>query len=143
MQLIRRKPFRSLPGFSNLFDEFFNDEFFNDEAVNQVVPPANIKEGDNDFLVELAIPGVEKGDIDISVNDDTLTISSKKEKVVEDKQEGKYARKEFSFSAFKRMFRLPKTVDAGNISADYKDGVLKVNIPKGREEDKVKRIEIS
>lgn len=83
-------------------------------------PPANIKEKDNHFEVELAVPGMDKNDFNIEIGDNLLTVSAecKIEKNVN------YTRKEFSYSSFSRSFKLPSTVNADAIMAEYKNGLL-------------------
>lgn len=145
MKLVRRRPGAVFPAFPRFFDEFLNDDFFT-RGVNpsETIPAVNIKENDTNFELEVAVPGLEREDINLEIKDDVLTISSKKEnktEVVED--EGRYSRKEFSFRAFQRMFTLPKSVDKTKIKASYKNGVLNVDIPKGTVAENVKKIEIA
>src|SRR5690625_272441 len=106
----------------------------------------NVKENDYEFILEVAAPGMKKEDFKLELDNNVLSISSEKkeEKETEDKEE-KFTLREFSYSSFKRSFTLPETVDHSKISADYKDGVLKIELPK-REEAKVqpkRTIEIS
>jgi HSP20 family protein len=105
------------------YDSLFN-EIFNTPAIT---PSANISESENGFEIELAIPGFSKDDFKIEVQDRLLTISSKKESATEEK---KYLRKEFTSISFQRSFRLPKTVDAENITAQYDNGILVLTLPK-------------
>jgi len=92
-------------------------------------PAVNIIEGDQEFKVEVAAPGLCKEDFKVHVEKNILEISAEKndEKVDENK---KYLRKEFSYSEFMRTFSLPSYVDAGKISATHNNGVLTVEIPK-------------
>ena len=142
MHLIRRKPVHVLPSLSNLVDDFFKSDVVENKE-KFVVPPVNIKEQNNAFAVEMALPGVSKDDIEIAVDSGVLSVSSRKTEKSEDEQKGGFWKREFSFSSFKRLFKLPKSVDQDNIKADYQDGVLKIDIPKLEKEDKVKRIDIS
>ncbi len=139
MNLIRR----SNLNFPSLVNEFLKDDFFNVERPKfESMPAVNVKEDDNHYELEVAIPGFDKNDINVEVKDNTLTISSEHKESTEDKEEGKYRRREFSFRSFKRMFHLPKTVNKDEIKADYKDGILHVNIPKAEKREDIKRIEI-
>lgn len=133
-----------------LFDDFLTTDWFGGTAntgkiVNNA-PAVNVKETDEDFYIELAVPGLSKEDFNIELDNDVLTISSetKSEKeTIENK--GKYTRKEFSYSSFKRSFSLPDTVEGTAIEASYENGVLLVAIPK-KEEAKIqpkRLIEIS
>ncbi|MEM6686704.1 MAG: Hsp20/alpha crystallin family protein, partial [Bacteroidota bacterium] len=116
----------------------------NSIAANGTVPAVNIKETAEDFALEVAAPGKSKDDFQLSLDHDVLTISTE-EKKDETQKEDNYTRREFSFSAFKRSFKLPQTVNKNEINATYTNGILQVTLPK-REEDKVKpkrTIEIS
>lgn len=120
--------------FNHIFDEFlqngFND-FVGPKAFT--TPRVNIVETNDAHLLEFAAPGFEKDDFNINVEGDQLTISAEL-KTEEEETEGKnYARKEFSFSNFKRTFTLPKTVDTEGINAKYKNGILHVTLPKKEE----------
>lgn len=125
---------RSLPD----FEDFFNHDMFNwglnsSTATSTNIPAVNIKETQNSFLVEMAAPGMKKEEFNISLDGNTLTISSEK-KQEESKNEEKYSRKEFSYQSFYRSFNLPKdVVDSEKIMAKYEDGVLLLEIPKKEE----------
>ena len=108
--------------------EFFTDDFFNKE-VN--LPAMNVKENPKNFEVELAIPGFEKKDIEVSIENDVLHVcAEKKKEEVEENEEG-YTRKEFSYNSFDRKLQLPKTVNQGKeVKATYKNGVLKLQLAK-------------
>ena len=117
-----------------LFDKFFNDDFnvtLGRDFSNHI-PAVNIKENENDFSIELAAPGLSKEDFKLNVEHDVLTISAEK-KTEGEKAEDAYSRKEFSFSSFKRSFKLPKSVDGNAIEANYKDGIVYITVPKTAE----------
>jgi HSP20 family protein len=125
----------------SLLDELLNDNFFGgitNERFNSTVPAVNIKEGNDDFSIEVAAPGFDKKDFSIDLNNNILEVSSQKE-VNSDVENEKVVRKEFSYRSFKRVFTLPETIDSDKIKANYKDGILTINIPK-REEAKVKPV---
>lgn len=140
----------ALPGFSGLLENFFGrdihdtaNRFFSGSSL----PAVNIKETKEDFLVEVAAPGMKKDDFKVTLENNLLTISSEKQHEYETHNEqGKYTRREFSYQAFRRSFAVPDNiVDANNIGAKYNDGVLSIQIPK-KEEAKQKSprtIEIS
>ena len=138
MNLIKRNPENWLP--SVLDDMFKNDWLGGTTNVNQVgtsIPAVNIQENDDNFLVEVAAPGKSKEAFKIELDNDVLTISAEEKKENENTSEnGKYTRKEFSYSTFKRAFSLPDSVDSEKIQAAYKNGVLEITLPK-REEAKV------
>ena len=110
---------------NNLFDNMWPDKF------GKGFPAVNISETEKSYAVEVAAPGFQKGDFKIKVDDDILTISaeSKIENESDDKQR-EYTRREYSYSSFTRSFRLPDNVKDDSISAGYKDGVLKLELPK-------------
>ena len=118
----------------NFWDELFGDSFlpksYDWSSTSAATRPAvNVEESDKDYLISVAAPGLAKEDLKISVNDGVLTISSENK---EEKNEEKdnYIRKEFAYSTFERSFTLPDETDAEKINAKYKNGVLKVSIPK-------------
>ncbi|WP_353182081.1 Hsp20/alpha crystallin family protein [Parapedobacter lycopersici] len=119
---------------NNLFDSLFNDSFISDRLVSRV-PAVNIAETADAYAIELAAPGLEKGDFKINVDKDVLTISAEKksEQAADDR---KYSKREYSYSSFTRSFTLPDSIDHSKIDAAYQDGVLKVLVGK-REEAKV------
>ena len=102
------------------------------EKWSTAVPAVNIKDTEKTFELELAVPGLKKDDFTVEVDHDVLTISSEMQSENEETQE-KYTRKEFSYTAFKRSFTLPETVDGAKIDAKYQDGILKVTLPKKQE----------
>lgn len=124
----------------SVLDDFFNRELFNwgtnnFSASNTTVPSVNIKESAESFDVEVAAPGMDKKDFNITLDGNTLTISSQKQHEQE-KKEDNYTRREFSYQSFRRSFELPKdVVDADKINAKYENGILHLTIPK-REEAK-------
>ena len=123
----------------SIVDEFFNNGMFpgifNVES-NYTMPAVNIIEGKDDFRIEIAAPGLAKNDFKINLDNRVLTISSEKEDKNETSDE-RYMRKEFSYCSFTRSFALPESADYEKISANHKEGVLTVTIPK-RDEAKEK-----
>ena len=129
------------PFLSNLFD----DDFFPVlTGRNSSMPAVNIRENEKNFTLELAVPGMDKKDLKIDINEDVLTISSETKNETEENTDG-YKRKEFSFSSFCRSFYIPENVNKEKIGASYKDGILNVELPKNEEEkNKIsKQIKIS
>ena len=108
------------------------------------MPAVNIREDEKKFTLELAVPGMDKKDLKIDINEDVLTISSETKNESERIKDG-YKRKEFSYSSFCRSFQLPENVNREKIEASYKDGILSVALPKAEEEkNKIsKQIKIS
>jgi len=129
-----------LPSFFNVSDDFFTNFF---ESNN--LPATNITENGKEFKIELSVPGFNKEDFKIGIEKNILTISAKKEEKCEEKDENeKIIRQEFNSSSFSRSFSLPESIDIENISAEQKDGILTVQLPKmdKKPEDKVKKIKI-
>lgn len=121
--------------FPSLIDEFFKPDWMGGmERMSLNVPAVNIKETETSFVVELAAPGKKKEDFNIELEDNVLTISSEARSEKEEKDnEGKYTRREFSYSSFKRAFTLPETVNDYEINASYENGVLHITLPKKEE----------
>jgi HSP20 family protein len=121
-------------------DEFFGRDliqnFFEDQT-GISMPAVNVVETNDNFRIEVAAPGLEKKDFKIDLDNNVLTISSEKEERNESQEEGKFMRREFSYSSFRRSFSLPNSVDAEKIKANHKDGILSIILPK-REEAKQK-----
>jgi len=147
-EISRRNNGTSLPSFSSWFDNFFDNnlgtEFLSNFNTGITLPAVNIKETNNEFVLELAIPGMKKSDFTIDVENKILAISSEVKNENEEKNDY-YTRREFGYSSFKRTFTLPDSVESDKVKATYKDGILMVTLPK-REEAKQKppkRIEIS
>ncbi|MBN2165795.1 MAG: Hsp20/alpha crystallin family protein [Marinilabiliaceae bacterium] len=131
------------PSFPSFFDNWLNRDMMdwmntNFSDTNTTLPAVNIKENENAFELEVAAPGMNKADFNVSLDNDTLTISSEKKVEKKEEKEGNYTKREFSYQSFQRSFTLPETVvDGDKISAVYENGILKINIPK-REEAKPK-----
>lgn len=124
------------PWINGFFDSFFNDSSslsnFKTSAMNR--PSVNVSEDENGFEIEMAVPGFKKDDFKINLEDSLLTISVDKE---EEKEDKRYNRREFSYTAFSRSFTLPEAIDDEKVSAEYTDGILKISIAK-KEEEKAK-----
>ena len=115
-----------------LFDDFINRELNLEKSLFETFPAVNIKELDSSFQIELAVPGKNKNDFQIEIEDDILTISSN----VEEKNNSdnfKFTKREFSYESFQRTFTLPETIDKTKIDAKYSEGVLNVSLPKLKE----------
>ena len=128
------------PWFSDVFDSLINDSRLNDRFINKI-PAVNIAETENEFHIELAVPGLKKEDFKISLDKNVLSVSA--EKKVENVDESKkYSKREYSYNSFVRSFTLPETADAAKVDAEYTDGILKLNVAK-KEEAKVQSREIA
>ena len=135
MSLIKSKPAFTAPA---IISDFFNDGFFDNELMNfpltRWVPNANVRETTDEYVIELAAPGLEKDEFKIEVQEDVVTIDGHHDEEKEEKSE-EYHRKEFKTTSFKRSFRLPQSVIADKVDAKYSHGILKLTLPK-REEAK-------
>jgi HSP20 family protein len=128
------------PFFNDVFDSILNDSFLGDKLVARI-PAVNISETENEFQVELAVPGLKKEDFKISLDKNVLTVSS--EKKTENVEEGKkFSKREYSYNSFSRSFTLPESADHSKIEADYADGILTLTITK-KEEAKFQSREIA
>ncbi|NNF33697.1 MAG: Hsp20/alpha crystallin family protein [Saprospiraceae bacterium] len=124
-----------LPTVSRFLDDNWTQLFdWSDQDLlgpNMTMPSVNIKETGDAYYVEMAAPGMKKGDFDIELDNNILTIKSEK-KMEDELNEGEhYTRKEFSYQAFQRSFNLnKKIVDDAKINARYADGILSIMLPK-------------
>ena len=132
-QRVTRRPAFATPVFDNLFNELANGNFSKPKR-NQFTksqPAVNVIENSENFKIEVAAPGLTKKDININVEIDILTISTNRE--IKQKEGEKYSRREFNYDNFKRTFQLPDTVDAANIKANFKNGILEITLAKKEE----------
>ena len=120
------------PKFPNVIEKFFgrkiNDDASWDEDVS-LVPSVNIADKDKTFEVKVALPGVDKKDVNIEIRDNCLVISSEKEYENEEKDEN-YVRREYGYASFQRMFELPESADPDKVKAKMKNGVLSISVGK-------------
>jgi len=122
---------------------FFNDNlFFSNFLTKDTFPAVNVKENDNVFELEVVAPGIKKDGFKLEIADEIMTISGEAEST-EEKETKKYYRQEYSFESFSRQFVLPDYIDAEKIEAAYTDGVLRINLPKIKEEAKATKKTIS
>ena len=153
MTLIRWNPAHDLVPFQSdmlgmqrelnrIFDNFFRGDVAEpaDMLRSTWAPSVDIRERDNDYLVNVELPGVSKDDVKITLQDNILTVRGEKNQEKESK-ESKYHRVERVYGSFQRSFALPAAVKAEKIDASYKDGILTVSLPKA-EEAKPKQIEV-
>lgn len=126
----------------NWLPSIFNDFFDNDWMVrpNATAPAINVFETEREYKVELAAPGMTKEDFNVRIDEDSNLVISmeKKTENKEEKKDGRYLRREFSYSKFQQTMILPENVDKEKISATVENGVLNVSLPK-LSEDEVKK----
>jgi HSP20 family protein len=132
MNLIKFNPFAPGKSFFNDFSgDFFNGDIANFIGTDFVAsnPTINVVESDDNFKIEVAAPGLEKKDFNLSVEKDQLIIESSKQEEKEIKEE-KFTRREFNYTSFKRSFHLPENVDVNKIAGKYENGILNITLPK-------------
>jgi HSP20 family protein len=149
-ELTTWKPFREVAPFRDfermrrnmdrLWDSFFERGVRGADEDGEWLPYLDVAETKDEIVVKAEVPGMDAKDIDISLSDGLLTIKGEKKQEREEKEEN-YHLVERSYGAFTRSIRLPKEVQSDKISASYKNGVLKVTLPKS-EEAKKKEIKI-
>ena len=124
----------------DIFNDFFDTEWM--EKANATAPAINVVEHDNGYAVEVAAPGMTKDDFNVHLDEDgniSITMEKKSENKEENKKNGHYLRREFSYSKFQQTMVLPDNVDKDKISASVKDGLLTIDLPKLPKEEPVKR----
>jgi HSP20 family protein len=147
--LTRWEPFREfsvmqdrMNRMNRLFRESYNPEG-PDEALTTTsfAPPVDIYEDEHDVVLNLEVPGIDEKDIDVRVDDRTLTIQGER-KIEKEEKEENFRRVERQYGSFTRSFTLPSSVDPGQIRADYNKGVLKITLAK-KAEAKPKQIKVN
>lgn len=130
MSIIRFKN-SALP---SLVENYFNRDAsdFLEPFSGSALPPVNILEGEDGFLIEVASPGLKKENFQANLNQNILSIAylepEQKEEI-----KGHFTRREFRTGSFKRSFTLPQIIESDNISAQYEDGILRIFLPKKEE----------
>ena len=140
MTLVKRET--TWPSFPSLFDGLLSRDWMdwnnsNFSNTNTTLPAVNIKETPDEYMIQVAAPGLDKKDFKINLENNQLTISSEKENKKSEESEN-FMRREFSYQSFQRSFNLGENlIDGNKISAKYTDGILSIVLPK-REEVKPK-----
>jgi HSP20 family protein len=148
MPIVRWEPFRDLFSLQERMNRLFEESARGlgrgqeeDWSVGAWAPVVDIFEQGNDLVLKAELPGVDPRNVDIRIENNVLMLSGERKADSEVKRES-YHRVERSYGTFTRSFTLPSTVDTANVKADYKDGVLKIVLPK-REEAKPKQVQIN
>ena len=124
-----------------LFDRFFEGwPFKPSPQEGPWAPSVDVSETEKEVIVKAELPGMDPKDIDVSVRGDILTLHGERKQEKEEKGEN-FHRVERSYGSFSRSIQLPAEVDSGKVNATYKDGVLKISLPKTKEAA-VKKIEV-
>ena len=144
MAIVKVDPFREFAAMQDRMNRLFGNVYLRDEDTGlrgNWAPAVDIYETENhDLVVRAELPGINREDIEVVVENSTLVLKGEKKLDTEVKEES-YRRIERTYGSFHRSFTLPNTVDAGRISADFKNGVLTVKLPF-REEAKPRTINV-
>src|SRR5947209_7130427 len=135
--ITRIDPFRELASF---FENFTEPTGKDQLTAGTFVPPVDVYEDEQNLVLKLEVPGVNEGDINVSVENNTLTIQGERNFEKEEKEEN-FHRIERRYGSFMRTFRLPNTVDSEKVEASYEKGILKIMLAK-RAEAKPRQIKV-
>jgi HSP20 family protein len=147
MTLTKWDPFKDLLSLQDRMNRLFDESVRNvkpgDEALSSAIwsPAVDIYETDDEVVVKAELPEVNQKDIDIQIENNTLILRGERKLNKETKKEN-FHRIERAYGTFSRSFTLPGTIDQEKISADYKDGILKISMPK-REDTRPKQIKVA
>jgi len=149
MAIVRFEPFRDLVTFQDRLNRIFEDAFRGSRGASEEewalggswAPSVDIYEQEGNLVLKAELPGIDPKDVDVRVENNVLTLSGERKLDTEVKRDG-YHRVERSYGAFSRSFTLPNVVDTDKIKAEFKEGVLRLVLPK-KEEAKPKQISIS
>ncbi|MEQ8304825.1 MAG: Hsp20/alpha crystallin family protein [Cyclobacteriaceae bacterium] len=129
MSMIRYNPSDYTPvAFSSLLDKFFNDSMTK-SGMSSFVPKVDVIEDEKAFEIHLEVPGMEKEDFKIELNDGSLTVSGER-KFKSEQNEKNFHSVETRYGSFSRTFVIPDNVEANKIDAKYKNGILELTLPK-------------
>jgi len=142
MAITRWDPFREVVALQNRVNSLFRDmnEGDNPLTTASFVPAVDIYEDDKKVMLKLEVPGIEQKDLDVSVENNTLTVKGERKFEQEEKEEN-FHRIERRYGSFYRAFTLPSTVDTESIAANYNAGVLKLELKK-KPEAQPKQIQV-
>jgi HSP20 family protein len=146
MAITRWDPFQELNLITDRMNRLFQDSFGaagREDALTTAsfVPPVDIYEDEQNIVLKLEVPGIEQKDIDVRLENNTLTVRGERKFEKEEKEEN-FHRVERRYGSFYRAFTLPNTVDAENVNAEYENGVLKIKLAK-KAEAKPKQIKVN
>ena len=137
MSLVRYNPWREMGHLqrqlNRLFDDALIPEKWSDFSNLSKIPAAELTENDEAFNLKLEVPGMEAKDLDIEVTVDRVSISGERKSETKSEENGR-TRSEFRYGKFSRVIPLPKPIQNTNVTAEYKDGILNLTLPKAEEE---------
>ena len=146
MPIIRWDPFQELNLITNRMNRLFQDTYGRGSTEENlttcaVVPPVDIYEDEHNITLKIEVPGIEQKDIDVRLENNTLTVRGERKFEKEEKEEN-FHRVERRYGSFYRAFTLPNTVDTDSVKADYDNGLLKITLAK-KAEAKPKQIKVN
>src|SRR5215467_3490085 len=143
--LTRWEPFRDFATLQDRINRVFRDSYSASQddslATSSFAPAVDVYEDEHKVSLKIDVPGIDEKDIDVRVENNTLTVHGER-KIEKEEKEENYRRVERQYGSFTRTFTLPQTVDTENVSATYDKGVLKIALPK-KAEAKPKQIKVS
>ncbi len=144
--LTRWEPFRELSNMQERLNRLLRESYSPEgpeEALTSTsfAPPVDIYEDEHNITLKIEVPGIDEKDIDVRIENNTLTVHGERKFEKEEKEEN-FCRVERQYGGFTRSFTLPSSVDPGQVSADYDKGVLKINLAK-KAEAKAKQIKVN
>ena len=141
--ITRWDPFRDMASLQNRLNQIFADYGRGTDELSTTgfVPPVDIYEDEHNVTLKLEVPGIEEKDLDVRVENNTLTVRGERKFEREEKEEN-FHRIERRYGSFSRSFTLPNTVDSEKVEADYVNGVLQIRLAK-KAEAKPKQIKVS
>ena len=145
--ITRWDPFREFATLQDRMNRLFRESFGDvgrDESLTTTsafAPAVDVYEDEHKVVLKIEVPGIDEKDIDVRVENNTLTVQGER-KIEKEEKEENYRRVERHYGSFTRNFTLPPTVDTENVSAAYDKGILKVTLPK-KAEAKPKQIKVS
>jgi HSP20 family protein len=144
--LTRWEPFREFTTLQDRMNRLFRDSFSSDVqdqslSTSAFAPPVDVYEDEHNVTLKIEVPGIDEKDIDVRIENNTLTVHGERKFEKEEKEEN-FRRVERQYGSFTRSFTLPTTVDAEKVAANYDKGILKISLPK-KAEAKPKQIKVN
>jgi HSP20 family protein len=147
MKTLVRQNATLFPSLPSLLEDFFNRDWSDSTLANRnyssTLPAVNVRETSEEYIIDVAAPGMKRDEFKIELDNNVLTISSERGTKHEEHDENRnYTRREFNYQSFQRSFTLPENkVEGEKISARYADGILHIVVPK-KDEAKVKSVKL-
>jgi HSP20 family protein len=142
--ITRWDPFREFTTLQDRLNRLFRDSFGEGQealSTSSFAPPVDVYEDEHNVTLKIEVPGIDEKDIDVRIENNTLTVHGERKFEKEEKEEN-YRRVERQYGSFTRSFTLPNTVDPENVQANYEKGLLKIKLAK-KAEAKPKQIKVN